>query len=998
MARIRVRARAVDMLGRQQIAGIPTAIHELFKNAHDAYAERVEVDYFRASRLFVLRDDGLGMTRDDFERRWLTLGTESKVGANRSDAPTWTGPRGAPRRPILGEKGIGRLAIAAIGPQVLVLSRAIRQDGLHDLVVALVNWGMFEIAGLDLDRIEVPIETVPGGELPTAELVADLVGRVRSNVEALRNDMPEEHFTRLMGELNRLKLDPYRIDSILGAPSLKDDGHGTQFIIVPASDVLDRDIDDDDEGASLTPLKKHLLGFTNTMLPDSDLPPIIAEFRDRRSDGTVEELVGPNVFLTPEDFRTADHHFEGSFDAAGQFKGTMNVFGKASQDFVISWPGCGGANTKCGPFAIRFAYIQGKVGESALPPETHARMCYKLDRLGGLYIYREGIRILPYGNTDYDFLNIEARRTKSAGDWFFSYRRMFGSIEISFSENAELVEKAGREGFRQNIAYKQFKEILEHFFKQLAIIYFRDAAPLAQEWIEAKDANKKEYEILKKREKQKRERQSKLKKELATFFVDLEKGEAVNTVAKLREQVSATLEQLHDEDDGEVAANQLLELDRRVQAELNKLRRDLTLTKRGVGLNKPLQRDWDAYQRSFAHLVEKVIDPARTELLTDIAAFIAERGITLDNRRRVVASLDETAKRASGDVSGERRRAKTQMAALERTVSQVLTESVRGVTAEIERTMAEANGTEFNQLDEEALIRRQNEWESRIAETGRTARERLEALSEQFDSLARALAEGETLDATTAAMESQAEALREDLDMYTDLAQVGMALGIVQHEFEKTVVAIRRAIMALKPWADGTPDLRDLYDTLRTNFQNFDGYLTLFTPLNRRLYRKPVRLSGEEIRRYLDTVFGLRMERHGVRVIATDAFDQHSVTAFPSTFLPVFVNLVDNAIHWLTQSDQSTKEVRFDAVDEGFLVSNNGPGIPTRIGAAIFEYGVSTKLNGRGIGLFVSRQALRKEGFDLSLEAVGESVHPVFLITTTAARDGDDDDSETELS
>ena len=32
------------MLGRQQIAGIPTAISELFKNAHDAYATRVEAD------------------------------------------------------------------------------------------------------------------------------------------------------------------------------------------------------------------------------------------------------------------------------------------------------------------------------------------------------------------------------------------------------------------------------------------------------------------------------------------------------------------------------------------------------------------------------------------------------------------------------------------------------------------------------------------------------------------------------------------------------------------------------------------------------------------------------------------------------------------------------------------------------------------------------------------------------------------------------------------
>src|SRR5207245_1201249 len=56
MATFRARARALDMLGRQQIAGIPTAISELFKNAHDAYATRVEADYYREAQLFVLRD------------------------------------------------------------------------------------------------------------------------------------------------------------------------------------------------------------------------------------------------------------------------------------------------------------------------------------------------------------------------------------------------------------------------------------------------------------------------------------------------------------------------------------------------------------------------------------------------------------------------------------------------------------------------------------------------------------------------------------------------------------------------------------------------------------------------------------------------------------------------------------------------------------------------------------------------------------------------------
>ena len=123
MATFKTRARTIDMLGRQQIAGIPTAISELFKNAHDAYADRVEIDYYRSDGLFVLRDDGIGMTADDFMDRWLTIGTESKFD------PAKRPPQAAGKdvRPMLGEKGIGRLAIATIGSQLLVLTRAMNQ-------------------------------------------------------------------------------------------------------------------------------------------------------------------------------------------------------------------------------------------------------------------------------------------------------------------------------------------------------------------------------------------------------------------------------------------------------------------------------------------------------------------------------------------------------------------------------------------------------------------------------------------------------------------------------------------------------------------------------------------------------------------------------------------------------------------------------------------------------------------------------------------------------
>jgi len=179
MATFKTRARTLDMFGRQQIAGIPTAISELLKNAHDAYADRAEIDLYRSDGLFVLRDDGIGMSREDFEERWLTLGTESKLD------PAKPPPRSPdkPPRPMLGEKGIGRLAIATIGPQLLVLTRARTDNGSSGLTAAFLNWGIFEWPGVNLEDIKVPVWSFPNGSLPSARDMAEMVDEFRAGAE-----------------------------------------------------------------------------------------------------------------------------------------------------------------------------------------------------------------------------------------------------------------------------------------------------------------------------------------------------------------------------------------------------------------------------------------------------------------------------------------------------------------------------------------------------------------------------------------------------------------------------------------------------------------------------------------------------------------------------------------------------------------------------------------------------------------------------------------------
>ena len=229
------------MLGRQQIAGIPTAISELFKNAHDAYADTVEADFFRSERLFVVRDDGVGMTYDEFVNNWLTLATDVKV-AGADDGSSIRVPSGKERRRILGEKGIGRLAIAAIGPQVLVLTRSARNNGASELVAAFINWDLFRLPGIDLNEIEVPIRTFPPGAVPTKRDLDTMIYTVKESLKGLRLQTDSDMLEDIQKHLDQFDFDE-RLMMELGGRALSGQGQGTQFYIQPTDETLELDID-----------------------------------------------------------------------------------------------------------------------------------------------------------------------------------------------------------------------------------------------------------------------------------------------------------------------------------------------------------------------------------------------------------------------------------------------------------------------------------------------------------------------------------------------------------------------------------------------------------------------------------------------------------------------------------------------------------------------------------------------------------------------------------
>ena len=300
------------------------------------------------------------------------------------ELPPPPGDPDQPSRRIQGEKGIGRLAIAIIGPQVLVLSRAKVQGVPADTTVAAyLHWGLFELPDLNLGDIDIPVRVFPAGTLPTKADVTNMLSEAASVLEQHASSSYAEKAQRIWEEMDAFCVDPLECAEYLGNPSLTGSGCGTHFYIIPADSIINDDIDNRLSKNEATRLEKNLIGFTNTMTKISTEPPIVARFRDHRDEGSPVELIGTQAFFTPQEFHAVDHHFIGQFNEYGQFRGKVGIYRECSQDYVLNWSESDGMTTHCGPFSLSFAYMQGTASESRVPPMEHVRMKTKAGPLRG---------------------------------------------------------------------------------------------------------------------------------------------------------------------------------------------------------------------------------------------------------------------------------------------------------------------------------------------------------------------------------------------------------------------------------------------------------------------------------------------------------------------------------------------------------------------------------------------------------------------------------------
>jgi hypothetical protein len=109
----------LNHLGRSLYRSFATVLGEAISNSWDADAKNVYIFVNQKKNSFVIKDDGVGMTADDFQSKFLKIGYSKRKDGTRVSAAG---------RPFIGRKGIGKLALLSCADKITVISKVKGQE------------------------------------------------------------------------------------------------------------------------------------------------------------------------------------------------------------------------------------------------------------------------------------------------------------------------------------------------------------------------------------------------------------------------------------------------------------------------------------------------------------------------------------------------------------------------------------------------------------------------------------------------------------------------------------------------------------------------------------------------------------------------------------------------------------------------------------------------------------------------------------------------------
>lgn len=979
----RTRARTVDHLGREQIADAPTAVSELWKNAYDAYARRVELHIFDASGeksrpVAAIVDNGHGMSRDEFVERWLVLGTEAKLAE--TEVPV-ADRNGLPKRVRQGQKGIGRLSVAALGPLTLVLTKRTHTT----VTAALVDWRLFENPFLTLEDVFIPVEELATfNESAAKKRFAAMMDGLIDNVSARSGEPARnrrvnaawERYDRQFHEQG-LPAPSERITETLIASWIEarhldvwevwreESKHGTAlFILDPHREltVWAEPKGSDDEAtfeASEAKLlmERTLSRFTDIFAdPDGDL----IHYRAVVHRGDAEqEIVGDEHDFGLDDFHQLEHFVEGRFDENGVFSGTIRFFGRNAEPILYppSAPVPQKGSGYVGPFNFLIGTFERDPISSTHPHAKITQLESSAAKYSGIALYRDNLRIMPYGRPNSDLFELEERRSQHAGREFWSHRRSFGRVALSYRDNPNLRDKAGREGLIDNQARRELQRLIIDLLRHTARYYFGTDSENRKRYlpeIEARNEKGKESD-----EKARTKRHAEFKTALRKKFPELAKVQAV--LVDVLGRLERALKQK--------------KIDAALGREIEKLvdaKGDLRLPPKPAQLTGKLEAEYRKFRDQYSDLCASVDDlqqrwnqaletfgPRSTE---NQAKTALER-----NRQHIESKVTEWLRQAQdllrNELARRQEQAKSDIARYAEEATPVLA-SLRGGLLKLSTVL-----TRLELLKDAKLTELEPRWTSYI----RT----LEQLAEDID-----------VDEALRYNNEQRVELEQRVGQVYSLAQLGIVVEIIGHELNELDAELRRhlgrlpkAVQATEPFKSAMTTQRKLVDQLR--------FLAPMQLAGRRLREE---ITGAQLYEYVRTFFAGTLEARKASLSATEEFQKLRISEYRSRLQPVFLNLVNNSLYWIAQNKPgAAREIRLAMVADAIIVADSGPGVDPDDVPRLFQLFFSRKTEGRGVGLYLCRMNLEMGGH--SIAYAEEARHRVlrganFVIRLSGIRTG----------
>lgn len=958
-AAFKTRARTIDHLGREQIADCPTAISELWKNAYDAYAREVALHIFDGEvPIAAIADDGHGMSRADFIEKWLVVGTESK--ASGTETPE-SDRNGLPFRPKQGQKGIGRLSSANLGSLLLLVSKRIDQP----FVAALIDWRLFENPFLYLQDIEVPIiEFFDKNELfqqlPTMfdHLMGNLWGDGRDSARDQRIAAAWLSFDQLEQSenkpLTRKAIEQVLIAAVFETRHLQQwsvwngtTTHGTALLMGNISFDLEAHLNTrvalDEESTAKqaqSRLYETLQNFTDPFVDPAEIEEGYAAEDFHVSVTAWEGLLSRPIISNDREFdlrnlEELEHIIDGAVDSVGVFRGRVRVFGQwmdgevqilPPQDLSIPTR----SDSKVGPFHIRLGSYVGMTGSSTHSAEMLAKLKEQSERYGGFMVFRNGLRVMPYGREDNDFFEIEKRRTEHAGREFWSNRRTFGRVALTRENNPNLKDKAGREGIIDNKAAKVFRDLVENILKTAARRFFgfdaevrKQLLPLVQETnikAKAEEAQKKV----------KARKRKEFRKNLQQFLPKLHN--TLHELQTLAEQAKSGL----PDDEAKILA---------LREQVSGLKNDVKELSLGAPPSSlgTLEEAYKEYRRESREVAELCVQ------LNDTLIKKLEIIKPKSPSETAYSELNRNAAFLHNRLRKWNLEAKEILNAELQRINQLTDERNKAYHLEMLPRLEDLEHQRISLtevLDE--LDRERDRQDRRNTE-----------VFEPYISVLKSLQESIDVESLISFTLDESTELKQELERLNSLAQLGITVEFIGHEIEGLDMTISRGLREMPEQAK----LTSAYAAVKLAHEMLTDRLRFLSPLKLSGEKIKIWLSGDKIIEYIHSFMGKNLAHRNISLEATQAFKNFSVYEQPARIYPVFLNLINNAAYWVSQNGTDSKTILLDIVDGKVVVADDGPGVEEDDLKHLFSLFFTRKLRGgRGVGLYLCRANLAAGG------------------------------------